>query len=151
MPRRNPVTDKRPGSARTLSWFLVLPLATVSTLVSTYWIFAYWMLTRGPPSTVLPLASHDAATGAPFITIILGHACMLAFWFALGALLLRRGRIFLAAYVCGAGIRATGWVFQSFNPDFPSEIGFFQIGLEATAVWLFLRWRQEANPPSLDT
>ena len=150
MPVQDLVTKHRKPLPRTLSWFLVLPLASLSALVASYWIFAYWMLTQGPPSTTLPLASHDAATGAPFVTIILGHACMVMFWLALGALVLRHGRVFLIAYVCGAGIRATSWIFQSFNPDFPSEIGFFQIGLEATAVWLFLRWRQEANPPSLD-
>ncbi len=139
----------RPRNARTLSWYLLLPLATLSTLVASYWIFAYWRLMLGPPGTFLPLATQDAATGAPLITVILGHQAMLAFWIALPALLLRHPNLFLVTYLTGAGIRAMGWIFQSFNPDFPSQIGFFQIGLEATAVWLFLRWRQEANPPSL--
>ncbi|MAK64418.1 MAG: hypothetical protein CMF75_06700 [Maricaulis sp.] len=132
-----------------LSWRVMLPLTSLSALVASYWIVAYWLLTHGPTPLSLPLASQDAATGAPPITIFLGHACMLAFWIALVALILKRPRLFLTTYLAGAAIRATSWIFQTFNPDFPSQIGFFQIGLEATVVWLFLRWRQEANTPNL--
>ena len=150
MPKHTTGSPDQPDRARSPSWYVLLPLVALSTLIASYWVFAYWMLTLGPPGTSFPLASQGAATGAPFITIVLGHIDLLAFWIAFGALLLLRFRIFIIAYLLGASIRATSWIFQSFNPDFPSEIGFFQIGLEATVVWLFLRWRQEANPPSLD-
>ena len=149
MPNRNPQSGGSPPRNASLSWIVMLPLTLLSALVASYWIAAYWLLTRGPPSISLPLASHDAATGAPLVTIFLGHACMIGFWVALTGLVLKRPRRFLIAYLTGAGIRATSWIFQSFNPDFPSEVGFFQIGLEATVVWLFLRWRQEANTPNL--